>query len=324
MVLRRRVFIALVILVLVAYSTSLVRNLKESESRSLQLNEQPVLGDHVSVFLHVVAINLANSEMTARVTVHLSGTLAKDPLTPSVDLKLFLNEITGPQEIEFPRGQRITPITAVFAVDGNLNKYPFDQYTSFIRIMILRKTPPDRPPTSTAADTQSEAVPAKEIQDMASATKEGQALRIASSIIASIPGIKFEGERVAFENQGIQGVNLSIRRAHNVIVVSVAFMVLMMILALSVLLMSLRAVTAEEKIELIPLSVCVPLLFGLPALRNAQPAVPPLGVLGDYVSFLWAEIIVAGSTVVIIWTWMIRERRTLATSRSLQRGERLG
>jgi Domain of unknown function (DUF4436) len=308
---RHKVFIALVLLVLVVYSVTLIRNLKESESRSLQLNEQPVVGDHVSVSFHVVAINPANSEMTARVSVRLYGTIAKDPFTPSVDLRLFLNGISGPQEIELPRGRHINRITAVFAVDGNMNMYPFDRYTSSIRIMILIKAPAKRPPTSTAAETQSEVVPDEEVQNMASATNEGQPLQTASSIIASLPGIKFEGERVAFENQGIQGVDLSIRRAHNVIVVSVVFMTLMMVLALSVLLMSLRAVTAEEDTALVPLSLCVSLLFGLPALRNAQPAVPPLGVLGDYVSFLWAEIIVAVSTVLIIWVWMIRRRRAL-------------
>jgi hypothetical protein len=53
---RSKVFIALVVLVLVVYSVTLVRNLNESESRSLQLNEQPVVGDHVSVSFHVVAI----------------------------------------------------------------------------------------------------------------------------------------------------------------------------------------------------------------------------------------------------------------------------
>jgi len=56
-------------------------------------------------------------------------------------------------------------------------------------------------------------------------------------------------------------------------------------------------------------SLSVTLLFGLPALRNSQPAVPPLGAFGDYLSFLWAEQIVAVSAVVMIWTWLVRERR---------------
>jgi len=43
--------------------------------------------------------------------------------------------------------------------------------------------------------------------------------------------------------------------------------------------------------EMIP-SLSISLIFGLPALRNTQPGVPPLGVISDYVSFIRAESIV--------------------------------
>ncbi len=128
-------------------------------------------------------------------------------------------------------------------------------------------------------------------------------------LLCRFPGVMFEGESVQRSNEGIEGFNLALRRADQVIAVSVLTMVLMLSLALSILLMSLRALTSEDKIELLPLSLCVSLLFGLPALRNAQPAVPPLGVLGDYISFIWAEMLVAVSAIMIIWTWLIRQRR---------------
>jgi Domain of unknown function (DUF4436) len=110
--------------------------------------------------------------------------------------------------------------------------------------------------------------------------------------------------------KGLEGFKLFVRRADNVIIVSILIMELMMSLAMSVLLMSFRALGSGETIELLPLSLCVTLLFGLPALRNTRPAVPPLGVLGDYVSFVWAELLVAVSAVIFIWTWLLRQRRT--------------
>ena len=130
-----------------------------------------------------------------------------------------------------------------------------------------------------------------------------------SSINASVPGLKFDGQSVERPDNGLEGFKLSVRRADNVIIVSILIMVLMMSLAMSVLLMSFHALTSTERIELLPLSLCVTLLFGLPALRNTQPAVPPLGVLGDYLSFVWAELIVAVSAVILIWTWLLRQRR---------------
>jgi hypothetical protein len=312
---RRGVTFGLVLLVGVLYSATLFRNMRESERRSLQLKETPVAADHVAVSVQVVSINPATSQMTARIGFRLNGDLAKDPVTPAVDLTLLLNQISGPQEIVFPRGRRINSIEAVFPLDGNANHYPFDRYGSSIRIMVTKKAIVVRRPTARMDET----IPNTTLDDdaigglLVAAPQESEPLPIKSDITASIPGIKFEGKRVELA-QGMEGFDLVVRRADNVIVVSVLVMVLMMSLALSVLLMSLRALTSDEKIELLPLSLCVSLLFGLPALRNAQPAVPSLGVLGDYLSFIWAEMVVAVSAVMLIWTWLIRQHHSTESS----------
>lgn len=83
----------------------------------------------------------------------------------------------------------------------------------------------------------------------------------------------------------------------------------MMALAISVLLMALRATEAHRELDLLPLSLSITLIFGLPALRNTQPGIPPLGAICDYVSFIWAENIVAVSVIVIMGTWLGRLRR---------------
>jgi hypothetical protein len=308
--------IAFVVFILIFYSATLIHNLNESQRRSLQLKEAPATGSYVDVSFQVIGINSTSSEMTTRVTFRLNGDLAKDPVTPAVDLKFFVNGILGPQEIEFPRGKRINPVIAVFAVDGNVNHYPFDRYSSLIRIMVTKTTVARRAKEAERQSSSSTALPDEPADGFVTAApQEGETLPISSSIIASIPGVKFHGERVEHRDKGIEGFNMTIRRADNVIVFSVLIMTLMLSLALSVLLMCLSALASTEKLELLPLSFCVTLLFGLPALRNAQPAVPPLGVLGDYVSFLWAEMIVAVSAVMMIWNWMIRRHSTPVQSR---------
>jgi len=57
-------------------------------------------------------------------------------------------------------------------------------------------------------------------------------------------------------------------------------------------------------------TLSISLIFGLPARRNRQPGVPPLGAISDYVSFIWAENIVAVSAIVIMGTWLRRSRRS--------------
>lgn len=305
--------IGVTVLVMVAYLVGLLRNLDESRRRSLQLAEAPVSGDDVSVSLRVVAVNPGSSEMRTRVSFRVDGDLAKDPVTPAVDLKLFLNDIRGPQEIEFPRGRRMNPIEAVFALDGNVNQYPFDRYETSIRMMVAKRAriAPAAQPLAKEAGNKAR-LPGDTDSGLlvgSSALQQGESVPIVSSIAASIPGLKFEGNSVDRPGQGIEGFNLVVRRADNVVVVSVFTMVLMMSLAMGVFLMSMHALISAEKLDLLPLSLSITLLFGLPALRDAQPGVPALGAFGDYLSYLWAEQIVAVAAIIIIWTWLTRRRR---------------
>jgi hypothetical protein len=42
------------------------------------------------------------------------------------------------------------------------------------------------------------------------------------------------------------------------------------------------------------------LIFGLPAPRSTQVNVPPLGVFCDYIAFIWAMLVIAGSTIAVV------------------------
>lgn len=306
----RRLRVGLTILFVAFYLVVLSRNLNESERRSLALSEPPIPGDHVSILVSVLAVDVSSSELLARIGFRLEGSVAQDPVTPAVDLKLFLNDIRGSQEIDFPRGRRMNSIQASFSLDGNVNKYPFDNYRTSIRMAVAKRSGvvPSHRATS-KRDKTTTALSETDSGLLITAPQESESLPIASSIVASLPGLKFDGERVERPGKGMEGFNLVVRRADQVIVVSVLIMILMSTLAMSVLVMCIEALTSRERLDLLPLSLSVTLLFGLPALRNSQPAVPPLGAFGDYLSFLWAEQIVAVSAVVMIWTWLVRERR---------------
>jgi hypothetical protein len=128
------------------------------------------------------------------------------------------------------------------------------------------------------------------------------------SISASIPGVQFKGNVSRGNIQEPTGIALYLARAGNVISVSLIVMVMMTVLSLSLLAMAIRAAMTAEKTELLPLAASISLIFGLPALRNIQPGVPPVGALIDYVTFIWAELIVAASAVIIVWTWLLRSR----------------
>jgi hypothetical protein len=73
--------------------------------------------------------------------------------------------------------------------------------------------------------------------------------------------------------------------------------------------MVLRANASPGEVNLLPLSLSVSLIFGLPALRNIQPGVPPVGGFSDFLSFIWAEMMVSISAIALAWTWIVRSKK---------------
>src|ERR1700751_3757185 len=125
-----------VILVLAMYAGSLVYAYSERERRSLHLQEDVRDKDQVHLMVRIVQANPAASEITARLSFLLSGKIAKDAVTPVVDVRVILNSARGPQHFDFPKGRRINPIVAVFLLDGNVNRYPIDRHRADIWVIM--------------------------------------------------------------------------------------------------------------------------------------------------------------------------------------------
>jgi hypothetical protein len=297
-----------IVFLLVTYCVLLLRNVNESKHRSLTLRNDTASTDHVLISVLVTAVNPVTQELTAHISLRPQGAIARDEVTPTIDLKLLVNSVGGQQEIDLPHGKRMSRIQMVFPLNGELNRYPFDQYRA--TLWLLMTTPAQKKQQSASSlpeSTQAQAPP----EDFAvgtTALQESTTVPLTILFSASIPGIKFEGNVSRESSQKLTGIELKMRRSDNVIAVSMFLMALMSTLAVSLLAMALRVTRANSTVELLPLSLCISLIFVLPALRNVQPGVPPVGVFGDYVSFTWAEIIVAVSAVIIMWTWLLRSR----------------
>jgi len=297
-----------ILLVFVAYVAILFRNLNESDRRSLHLKSETEAANRALVSIRVVNVDPGTGEMTARIGVQLAGSIAKDEFTPTVNLKLLLNSSRGTQEFEFPKGRRLSPIEAVFSLDGNMNKYPFDSYESHLGMLMT--TPKRTRQKQVQPSTDEEENARRQLMVGTTTFQESEPVPVRLDLSASIPRMKFEGKIVEIPGEGVEGIALRLTRAGNVIVLSVLVMVLMMSLAISVLLMAVSMLTSDKGFDLLPLSLSLTLIFGLPALRNVQPGVPPVGVMGDYLSFIWAENIVGISAVMIMVTWLRRSLRS--------------
>ena len=302
-----------IFLVLAMYVGSLAYNYSERERRSLKLQEEVQDSDQVHVSVRIVEANATASEVTARLSFRLSGKIAKDAVTPAADVRVLLNSVRGPQYFDFPKGRRINPIFAVFSLDGNVNRYPLDRHLADMYIIMTRPTQVPLSPPGSSGGAKKPILPAEMSGQLELGTSELQSseqVPLSVDLSASIPGLKFSGAINETQTREIDHLELIVRRTNSVIALSFLSMLLMMALAISVLLMAVRGTARDRELDLLPLSLSITLIFGLPALRNAQPGVPHLGAISDYISFIWAENIVAVSAIVIMGTWLIRSRRS--------------
>jgi Domain of unknown function (DUF4436) len=308
----KRLWILIILLVLAIYSAVVLRGLTEITRRSLLLRDETGAADRVAISIVTANANPATHELTAQVSFRLAGKIAKDEVTPAVDLHLLINNFRGEQEFDFPKDKRMNRIEAVFPLNGDLNKYPLDRYDTTVRLLM---TTPARNAQATVpkipASISELAHPTDELTVSSTALLQNAPVALSISLSASVPGIRFEGNVSRGSSQEPTGIELHLSRANNVIAVSLIVVLMMTALSMSLLAMAIRAITTTERADLLPLSVSISLIFGLPALRNIQPGVPPVGALVDYVTFIWAELIVAASAVIIVWTWLLRTRARL-------------
>jgi hypothetical protein len=304
---RTKLKTAFVLGIIAIYVASLVRGSTESTRRSLQLRDETPAQDRIAVSVVVTNVNPAAQELTAQLGFRLAGNIGRDEVTPANDLKLLINNVRGQQEFDFPQGKRMNRIEAVFPLNGNFNKYPFDRYETTMWLLITIPPAANQKQVSKASEIQPQGT-LHDGQLAVGAVTLQRSTPIALSLAASaaIPGIKFQGSVTRNESTQVTGIALNLRRADNLISLSVLINLMMTGLAVSVLAMVLQATTAKGEYDLVPLSMSLSLIFGLPALRNVQPGAPPVGAFSDYIIFIWAELIVAVSAVVTVWQWVLR------------------
>jgi hypothetical protein len=303
----RVVRVVAVLAVLAFYLTVVWFGLTEESRRALVIRgANPASDDYVTINLRVTLVDTALGLLHGRIRVIPMGRFAKDEATPASDLTLLMNSVSGKQTVVFPAGERIYPIDFTSVLVGNQNRYPFDKYTSNIEFLVITPTPKpaplpeETPPVETLDPLESPLIVGS------SDLVQSETVTIKENFSVSIPGFKFEGNVAPVGEYKLMHSAVTIRRAHNVVVVSVAVMVVMFLLAVSVMFVVLRTISSAGDISLVPLSLCIALIFGLPALRNTQPGVPGVGVMGDYLSFIWAEFIVSSAAVTLAWIWIVR------------------
>src|SRR5271156_3354556 len=211
-----RTFLALSIVVL--YCVVLLHNLDEAERRSLQLRDDTDATDHVLLSVPVTGVNPATQELTAQIVLRPRGVLAQDEVTPAVDLKLLTNNVKNQQEFDFPRGKRMNRIEAVFPLNGELNRYPLDHYSTTLWLLMTtpaheaRSKPLQLPQSTEVPQSIEEVAPnADHLAVGATTLQQSTTVPLTIALSASTPGIKFNGNVSRENSLKVTGIELQIR-----------------------------------------------------------------------------------------------------------------
>lgn len=321
------IVVALVVLVLFTVALVFVLNAykSEGEKRMAAISD---LGDkdpnHIEVDVKLVSIDPNKGDVVARLEFLPKGVYTKDDgSTLARDVKLFVNGATGKQETDFPKGKRMNPMEVVVNMyDGSVTDYPFDRHKAFLEMYFVpgkeeKKSPEPAaakpveaaPNPTPAAGTGTAEEPKKE-------EGEKKAESVARDDDDEIPiGVDFEGKISGFKIYAAKskestndyvGIDMDIARASTTKFFSAFVMIMMWGLTISVLLLTFSVVLRGRKVELAMFSFTAALLFAFATVRNAQPGTPPIGTYSDFISFFWAEVLIALCLVVLVFTWLLR------------------
>lgn len=322
--------IIIAIAVIVAFAVGLLLVLRsyqnEGEKRSASVSN---LGDkdpnHIEVDVKLVSIDPNKGDIVARMEFVPKGHYATNEGTLARDVKLFVNSATGKTEIDFPKGKRMNPSEVVVNMyDGLVTDYPFDKHLAFLEMYFLPGKEEKKAADATAKPAEAAATPTPAPTPGAESTEGGgepkkesetkpetkadddDEIPLGVDFFGSVPGFKIEASKAKESTEDYVGIDMTISRASTTKFFSIFVMLMMWGLTLAVLLLTLSVVLRGRKVELAMFSFTAALLFAFASVRNAQPGTPAIGTYSDFISFFWAEVIIALCLVVLVFTWLLR------------------
>lgn len=319
------IIITVAIMIVFGIALVLVLNIYKSEGdkRSAAVSD---LGDkdpnHIEVDVKLVSIDPNKGDIVARLEFLPKGSFTTDEgSTLARDLKLYVNSANGKQELDFPKGKRMNPMEVVVNMfDGLVTDYPFDKHSAFLEMYFLpgkeagkEKTAEAAPKPAEAAATPKPEAASTEEQKKEEAEKKTEAAKpdeddipIGVDFVGSIPGFKIDAAKAKESTDDYVGIDMTISRAATTKFFSLFVMTMMWGLTIGVMLLTLSVVLRGRKVELAMFSFTAALLFAFAAVRNAQPGTPPIGTYSDFISFFWAEVIIALCLIILVFTWLLR------------------
>jgi hypothetical protein len=237
----------------------------------------------LDVYLQPVSIDPANSALQIKISVVPDATLG-DAADAVADRDLVLKVRRGKQVEHVPirANQPMPEVTFEFDLEeGDIRDYPLDRYLSDLTIGAEGKAEDGAP----------------------------QPLKVKARVWEGLIGFNVKARQLQDGQSGALRLQFDLRRTGAASFFGLAIYAAMTIMACCALTIGSLVSVGFRKVEVSLAGVIGAIIFALPALRNALPGAPPLGVRADVLIFFWAELAAIIALCLVVVSWVLRGAR---------------
>jgi len=236
------------------------------------------------IYVEPISLDAVNQSMQLRISVAAGGVGGEIATAPDRDLMLLIGHDQVVDSIAISANRPVPAATlAVDLNDGSVNDYPLDAYHSAIRLQCVGgpQAQPGRAPL----------------------------LPVQVTAWEGLLGFHLSVRATPDSRPGAVTLAYSIRRAGAFTFFALAGYGAMIVLALGALAVGTLVFAGLRRVEVTLMGALGAAVFALPALRNALPGGPPLGVRADLFVFLWTELAAVIAFGLLVTAWVLRGPR---------------
>lgn len=271
---RRAVILAaLLIGCAVVYGTILARSNLSRGPEEAELGA-PAGRARAALYVQPIQIDAVNESMQMRISVvPLSG--AKVTIADR-DFLLTIHRGGLVDHVQIQAGQLLPEITLGLDLhEGDVRDYPLDRYVSMMTFGASER----------AQDGDEKSLP------------------IHVTAWEGVLGFDVRAKSVSSQQSEELQLQFAVSRTGGVAFFGVAIYGAMLVMMLCALIIGSLVFVGIRRIEVTLIGALGAIIFALPALRNALPGAPPLGVRADIFTFFWAELGAVIALCLFIAAW---------------------
>jgi hypothetical protein len=237
----------------------------------------PVGQARVNLYLQPIQIDPVNESMHVRISV----VPLSDAKVTIADRDFVLKVQRGKQveHVQIRAGQSLPEVSFDFDLhDGDVRDYPLDRYVSRMTLA-----------ANESAQNGAE-----------------RSLPIHVTAWEGVLGFDVKAKSTATQQSDELQLQFAVSRTGAVSFFGLAIYTAMLVMMLCALIIGSLVFLGIRRIEVTLVSALGAMIFALPAVRNALPGAPPLGVRADILIFFWAELGAIIALCLFIAAWARR------------------